>query len=258
MSRIMTYMNSALTRLIVTLLVMFSVTACSTTPKIEGDVADTAYFESANLVDQEKFETEQVYDPWEGFNRSMYRFNYRFDRYVFLPVVDGYQYITPDIMQDGIHNFFNNIGDIRTFINSVLQLEFTKSYQSAGRFVTNTTVGLLGFIDAATYFGIPRHKEDFGQTLGYWGVGAGPYLVLPVLGPSSARDGVGTGVDMVVMSALYDELNMKSEEELALMLLNGIDTRANTSFRYYETGAPFEYELVRKLWLAKRKLDIEK
>ncbi|MCL6419994.1 MlaA family lipoprotein [Aestuariirhabdus haliotis] len=251
--------TNTLMRIFLVLVMGTFVSACSTNPRVDGDVADKAYYDAGKLVAKDgDYMVKDDYDPWEGFNRTMYRFNYHLDRYVLLPVVDGYQFITPDPVETGIHNFFNNIREIPTFFNSVFQLEFTKSYQTAGRFVTNTTVGLLGFLDAATYFGIPKHKEDFGQTLGYWGVGNGPYLVLPLFGPSSARDGIGLGVDTLMMSAVYNELDMKSEEELALMVMNGIDTRANTSFRYYETGSPFEYELVRELWLQKRKLDIEK
>ncbi len=259
MTRKIITMNNAFTRLMLVLLTVLTMTACSTVPEVEGDAPEAAYFDSTKIVAaDEHYLSDDVYDPWEGFNRSMYRFNYRADRYVILPVVDGYKYVTPEVMQDGIHNFFENIREIRTFINSVLQLEFTKSYQTAGRFATNTTVGLLGFMDAATYFGIPKHQEDFGQTMGYWGMGSGPYLVLPLLGPSTLRDGVGIGVDTLVMNAIRDELEMKWEEELALDVMNAIDTRANVSFRYYETGSPFEYEMVRKLWTTKRQLDIEK
>ena len=124
--------------------------------------------------------------------------------------------------------------------------------------VWNSTLGLLGLIDVASgLMDIPRPNEDFGQTLGYWGLGSGPYLVLPILGPSSLRDGVGLGVDTFAMSTLRDEaLGMKTWEEWTWDILNGIDTRANTEFRYFETGSPFEYEMVRWLFTTKREVEI--
>ena len=232
---------------------------CSTVPVQQGDELVEPSFSADRIVEDDVVTlADEISDPWEGFNRSMYRFNYRFDKYVFLPVVNGYKAITPDFMEKGIHNFFLNLEDITTFFNSVLQLSGTKTVQTAGRFLVNTTVGLLGFIDVASMIDIPKHDEDFGQTLGYWGVGNGPYLVLPVLGPSNVRDGVGLGVDWFVYTEVIDELGMKDSEEWALAILRGIDTRANLAFRYYETGTPFEYDWVKLLYTTKRKMDIEK
>lgn len=232
---------------------------CSTVPVQQGDELVEPSFSADRIVEDDVVAlAEEISDPWEGFNRSMYRFNYRFDKYVFLPVVNGYKAITPDFMEKGIHNFFLNLEDITTFFNSVLQLSGTKTVQTAGRFLVNTTAGLLGFIDVASMVDIPKHDEDFGQTLGYWGVGNGPYLVLPVLGPSNVRDGVGLGVDWFVYTEVIDELGMKDSEEWALAILRGIDTRANLAFRYYETGTPFEYDWVKLLYTTKRKMDIEK
>ena len=240
-------------------LILLSVSACSTAPKINGDVADTAYFDSAKINNADgHYGPRKISDPWEGFNRTMYRFNYRFDKYVFLPVVSGYKAVTPDLVETGIHNFFNNIREISTLYNSIFQLNFTKTYQTTGRFITNTTVGLLGLFDVATSIGIPKHQEDFGQTLGYWGVDGGPYLVLPLLGPSTLRDGVGGLIDSSAITALRDELDMKPWEETTWSLLDAVDTRANVPFRYYETGSPFEYEMIRSLWLMQRKMQIEK
>jgi phospholipid-binding lipoprotein MlaA len=233
--------------------------ACSTAPVQMGDAPDEPSFSEERLLgDDIKYLADDIPDPWEGFNRSMYRFNYRFDKYVFMPVVNGYQTIAPHFVEKGVHNFFLNLEDITTFINSVLQVSATKSVQTAGRFLVNTTVGLLGFFDVASRFDIPKHDEDFGQTLGYWGVGNGPFLVLPILGPSNVRDGVGLGVDWFVMSELRDELDMKDGEEIAWDILKSIDTRSNVAFRYYETGTPFEYEWVRLLYTTKRRMDIER
>ena len=248
-----------LQRHLLLLVAVLALGACSTAPVQQGDeVVEPDFSADRVLGDDVAYVSDDISDPWEGFNRSMYRFNYRFDKYVFLPVVNGYKTITPDFLEQGIHNFFLNLEDITTFFNSILQLSGTKTVQTTGRFLVNTTVGLLGFIDVATRLDIPKHDEDFGQTLGYWGVGNGPYLVLPVLGPSNVRDGVGLGVDWFVMNELRDELDMKDSEELALDIMKAIDTRANVAFRYYETGTPFEYDWVKLLYTTKRKMDIEK
>ena len=232
---------------------------CSTAPVQQGDEFVEPSFSADRVLDDDLvYLSDEISDPWEGFNRSMYRFNYRFDKYVFLPVVNGYKVITPDFLEQGIHNFFLNIEDITTFINSILQLSPGKTLETTGRFLVNTTVGLLGFIDVASRLDIPKHDEDFGQTLGHWGVGNGPFLVLPVLGPSNIRDGIGLGVDWLVINELRDELDMKSSEELVWDIMKAIDTRANVAFRYYETGTPFEYEWVKLLYTTKRKMDIEK
>jgi phospholipid-binding lipoprotein MlaA len=107
--------------------------------------------------------------------------------------------------------------------------------------------------------GIPYHQEDFGQTLGVWGVGSGPYLVLPILGPSSVRDGTGLLVDAVVRNEIRNQIvDLETWQEWTWTIVDAIDTRANVAFRYYETGSPFEYEWVRMLYSTKRQLDIEK
>jgi phospholipid-binding lipoprotein MlaA len=198
------------------------------------------------------------YDPLEGFNRGMYRFNALFDESIFLPLIGAYDFLLPDVAKAGVHNFMKNVGDIENLINSMLQLKGKASAHTAGRLAVNTTVGLLGLWDPATEMGLQRHDEDFGQTLGHYGVGPGPYLVLPILGPSSLRDTVGFAVDAYVFNEL-DPLYFDSNEdawEIAYRALNALDTRKNIGFRYYETGSPFEYELMRLLYLKARKLEI--
>ena len=241
------------------LVAVLTLGGCSTAPVMQGDEVIEPSFPASRVLDDDvDYLADEISDPWEGFNRSMYRFNYRFDKYVFLPVVNGYKFITPDFLEQGIHNFFLNLEDITTFFNSIMQLNGTKTVQTTGRFLVNTTVGLLGFIDVASRLDIPKHDEDFGQTLGHWGVGNGPFLVLPLLGPSNVRDGIGLGVDWAIYSAIQDELDMKDSEEWALAIMKAIDTRANVAFRYYETGTPFEYDWVKLLYTTKRKMDIEK
>ena len=197
-------------------------------------------------------------DPWEGFNRRMYRFNYLFDKYIFLPVVGGYEFITPDVLETGVSNFWSNITEVKTFANSVLQLKARTSCTAVERFAINSTVGIGGLWDHAARWGIGQVREDFGQTLGYYGSGPGPYLVIPVFGPSSLRDGIGLAVDSALESALISPLDLSGGETAALSALRAVDSRHIVQFRYYETGSPFEYDLVRMLYLSKRKLEIAK
>lgn len=203
----------------------------------------------------------EVADPWEGFNRNMYRFNYYFDKYLFLPVVKGYEFVTPTFLQDRVSGFFNNIVEVRNFTNSMFQLKGTESVTTLGRFVTNSTVGLGGMFDPATSFGLERHNEDFGKTLGYWGADSGPYLVLPIFGPSSLRDTGGLAVDNGINYGIYTAIdpfeNTGNSFAIAtgITTLEAIDTRHQQSFRYYESGYPFEYYMVRFFYHEKR--DIE-
>ena len=134
-------------------------------------------------------------DPLEGVNRGVYKFNDVADKVILKPVATAYKAIAPTPVRKGFNNFFNNLGSITTVLNDLLQLKFANAFTDAGRFIINTTFGLAGFIDVASMDNIPNRKEDFGQTLGYWGVGNGAYLVLPLLGPSTLRDATGFAVD---------------------------------------------------------------
>ncbi|QTS84738.1 MULTISPECIES: VacJ family lipoprotein [Pseudomonas] len=130
-------------------------------------------------------------DPWEGFNRAMFSFNDTLDTYALKPVAQGYQAVTPQFLEDGVHNVFGNIGDVGNLANNLLQGKFHDAGVDTGRLLFNTTFGLLGFFDVAKHMGLQKNDEDFGQTLGAWGVGSGPYLVIPFLGPSTVRDATG-------------------------------------------------------------------
>jgi phospholipid-binding lipoprotein MlaA len=134
-------------------------------------------------------------DPWAGLNRPIFRFNDGLDRYILEPVAKGYDFVTPDLVQRGITNFLSNLWFPVVFTNCLLQAKPDQAAQSFGRFFMNTTIGFGGIIDVASYKDVPRPNEDFGQTLGYWGVGTGPYLVLPLMGPSNVRDTGGRFVD---------------------------------------------------------------
>lgn len=134
-------------------------------------------------------------DPWESFNRKIYTFNDYADRYFLKPVAKGYDWVTPQFLQDGIHNMFDNVGEVGNIANSLLQAKFHDTANDTARLLVNSTVGLVGFFDVASRLGLEEHEEDFGQTLGYWGVGPGPFIVVPLLGPRSVRDGFGTVAD---------------------------------------------------------------
>jgi phospholipid-binding lipoprotein MlaA len=130
-------------------------------------------------------------DPLQSVNRGVYKFNDVTDKAVLQPVARTYRALTPSPVRKGINNFFSNLGMLTTVLNDLLQFKFEHAFVDAGRFVINSTFGLAGFIDVASMDNIPKRDEDFGQTLGHWGVGNGPYLVLPFLGPSTLRDTTG-------------------------------------------------------------------
>ena len=137
-------------------------------------------------------------DPLEGFNRSVYRFNDAFDRAVAKPVATAYKEVLPNPVRNGVRNFFSNIADLLIGANNLLQGKPEEALTDWMRFAVNTTFGVVGIADWATDMGLDKHNEDFGQTLGRWGVGSGPYVVLPFLGPSDVRDSVGTALDMYI------------------------------------------------------------
>jgi phospholipid-binding lipoprotein MlaA len=134
-------------------------------------------------------------DPWESVNRKIFVFNDFADRNVLKPIAKGYQWVTPQFLQDGVHNIFDNVGEVGNIANSLLQAKFRYTANDSGRLLVNSTFGLLGFFDVASHWGLEAHDEDFGQTLGYWGVHTGPYLMVPLLGPRTVRDGFGSVAD---------------------------------------------------------------
>ena len=232
---------------------------CSTTPE-QKEPEIPALHSVEDNVDPNVNYVVDIFDPWEPMNRRIYNFNTQFDRYIFLPVVSGYEFIMPTVAQNSVSNFFSNIGEIENFINSVLQLKAEATFTAAWRFAMNTTFGVFGLFDpATTLMGTPEWDEDFGQTLGHWGVGDGPFIVLPILGPSNARDTTGLVADGLMFSAI-DPLNFDTNDDLEIPyhLLKAIDARHRNKFRYWESGSPFEYEMVRLLYTEYRKLVIAK
>lgn len=142
-------------------------------------------------------------DPWETMNRGIFRFNEGADRWVIEPIAKGVDFVTPDPVERSIRKFFKNSMFPIRFLNDLLQAKPVSAVEELARFVVNTTVGVAGFFDPASGFGLESHREDFGQTLGYWGVPPGPYLVLPLLGPSNPRDAIGLVADSAAVVYPY-------------------------------------------------------
>ena len=194
-------------------------------------------------------------DPLEPMNRAIFGFNEVIDDNILEPVAKGYRYVTPDPVERSVSNFFNNLGEINTIINSALQMKIDKTITSSSRLAINSTVGVLGLFDVATSLGIQREREDFGQTLGYYGISSGPYLVLPFFGPSSFRDAPGFYADVMMeksISPVYTELH--HEERQAIQATNVIDTRANLlkATKILDTAAKDKYIFLRESYLQRR------
>lgn len=221
--------------------------------------SDLLYGDTEVKLEQKKYDFEyfKVYDPLEAFNRRVYYFNYYFDKYLFFPVIDTYEFITPKIFRTGVHNLFENTQNINTTANSILQGKVSKSMRSIGRFTINITFGFFGLFDVASELGMPRPYEDFGMTLAFYNIGEGPYLVLPVLGPSNLRDGFGTAVDMATKTMLYHVGKLNDLNHYGITILRSIDKRENIKFRYYEMETPFEYDYVRFLYTKFRRMQIQ-
>ncbi|MBH8610528.1 MULTISPECIES: MlaA family lipoprotein [Pseudomonas] len=192
-------------------------------------------------------------DPWESINRPIYKFNDVLDTYALKPLAQGYQYVTPQFVEDGIHNFFQNIGDVRNLANDLLQAKPAAAGVDTARLIFNTTFGLLGFIDVGTKMGLHRNDEDFGQTLGYWGVGSGPYVMLPFFGPSTLRDAPSTYLDTYTGAYRYvNDVPVRN----SFFALDVIDTRANLlSSEKLITGD--KYTFIRNAYLQNREFKVK-
>lgn len=190
-------------------------------------------------------------DPWEGWNRGVQSFNDGADDYVIKPVAEGYQWITPSFVDQGVTNFFNNIGDIRVTLNDFLQFKFNQGGEDFTRFLINSTLGVGGLVDVGTMLEFERHDEDFGQTLGAWGMPTGPYLVLPLLGPSSPRGALGFAGDAVANPLFY--INFPAVT-WSLTALKYVDLRADrlSASRIVEEAALDRYEFFRDAYIQRR------
>lgn len=195
-------------------------------------------------------------DPWEPLNRSVFEFNEGLDAYLLKPIVAGYRFVLPEFVRDGIYNFFGNYSDIYTALQNLLQGNPDLAFSDLMRVVVNTTFGLGGLIDMATPGGLPKHKEDWGQTFGVWGVPAGPYVVLPFFGPSNVRDTFGTVADLEsdYLFGYVKDIGLRNSIT-GLRVINGRNT-------YYEAGdlldaaAIDKYSFMRDAYIQRREYQI--
>jgi len=198
--------------------------------------------------------TDPENDPWEGFNRKVHSFNMTLDRTVARPVASAYQKVTPKPLKKGVSNFFRNIDYPVTFINQVLQGKFKQSGISTGRFLINSSIGLLGLIDVATKMGIPDYDEDFGQTLAGWGYENSRYLVLPLFGPSTLRDGLGRSIYGYAHPVSYWA---REDHFYTPLILDMVQTRAAFLSQDGTLDEAYDpYTLIRDVWLQNREYKI--
>jgi phospholipid-binding lipoprotein MlaA len=197
-----------------------------------------------------------TYDPWERINRFTYRFNARFDAAVFLPVANTYKRI-PGPLRSGVHNFFNNLSEIDSGINYTLQWRLKYGLRSLERLVINSTIGIGGLLDVASKLKLPGAPTGFATTLAKWGMHPGPYLVLPLLGTSTLRDGSGYVIDYATLYGIDVFHLYRGNVSWGLGVANAIDQRAHVDFRYYSTASAFEYENIRFLYVRRRLIEDE-
>jgi len=185
------------------LLLAFGQAQAQESTQIAGQRASAGFAEPAPLTTNS---SKHKRDPYENWNRKVFAFNEDLDRWLLKPIAQSYRMIMPEFVDRGVTNVFSNLGEVSSFTNSVLQLKLESAVVAAGRFTFNTVFGLAGVFDVATAWDLPERPEDFGQTLGYWGSGAGTYLMLPVLGPSNPRDFAGFGVDSFLLPSTRDAI----------------------------------------------------
>lgn len=191
-------------------------------------------------------------DPIEGFNRAMFSFNETVDKAVIKPVAQGYDAVTPQPVQTGVTNFFANIADVWIGFNNLVQGKPGQALSDVGRVLINTTIGIVGLFDVATGMGLEKHEEDFGQTLGRWGVGDGAYVVLPIIGPRTLRDTGGFLVDVWVDPvANHEPVDVRNVS----LALRAIDDRASflKAESAIEAAALDKYAYVRDAYLQRRR-----
>ncbi len=226
--------NKGVSTLFITLLISLTLflAGCASTEVIEEDIAEVDVATEA--------------DPFEDFNRSMFGFNESLDTYLAEPISDAYLWITPQFVQTGIANFFNNLKDVNVVLNDMMQGKLMQGVGDTGRFTVNSTIGLLGLFDVATEIGLEKHEEDFAQTLAVWGVPAGPYLVLPILGPSTSRGVPGAVFDTAANPASYIGLPVQ-----VVQMLNA---RANAegALKFIDEAALDPYVFTRESFLQYR------
>ena len=201
-------------------------------------------------------QTERVakIDPFESINRAVFTFNENADEYVIKPAAEAYQFVLPEFVRTGVTNFFSNIGDVFVAVNNLLQGKPGNAANDIGRFLVNSTIGILGLFDVATDAGLEKNKEDFGQTLGVWGVPSGPYVVLPLFGASSVRDTAGLVVDIKTDFILNSD-HLNHDQKVGSTVLRVINQRANllNASQLLEDAAFDKYSFLRDSYLQRRR-----
>ena len=189
--------------------------------------------------------THPISDPIEPVNRAIFSFNDKIDRFALKPVATGYRKVTPSIVRIGVNNFFGNLGDVSTAANGLLQGKFKQGLSDTGRVLVNTSLGLGGIVDVATSLDFDKHYEDFGQTLGVWGVPEGPFIVLPFFGPQTLRSTVGLVADSQIEP--LNTLNLNNNTRGTLVVVNVVNARANllAASSILDSGALDPYRFVK-------------
>lgn len=200
-------------------------------------------------------------DPYEGFNRQMFAFNAGLDRYALGPASRAYKTVTPEYGRNRVTDFLRNLRSPITFANDVLQGEPSRAGTTATRFAMNSTLGILGLWDVATHAGLDRHTEDFGQTLAVWGVESGPYLVLPVIGPTTPRDLAGVAVDRGLDPLVWVEIGNDPDVDLAARATLGVFGALNARVRIEDqiqtlNAQPEPYIALRRIYSSSRQTEI--
>jgi phospholipid-binding lipoprotein MlaA len=191
-------------------------------------------------------------DPLEPFNRGVYQFNETLDKAILKPTAQAYRFVIPQFIRASVSNFFSNLNDVVIALNNLLQGKFTAAYSDLGRVAINSTLGLLGLFDVASEAGIEKHDEDFGQTLGYWGVGDGPFVMLPFFGPSTGRDVVGRAADHYVDPVTYVDPSRARNQLWGTRIVNRRAELLDAS-TVLQTAALDPYEFIRDAYLQRRR-----
>lgn len=249
--------RSSALRLLAALLLSFALGACSTVNSIKTGAGatisniKTGAVKTLDIVSEKTKIGNNPRDPLEGFNRVMFSFNEGLDQLILKPTAEVYQTFMPGFVQVAIGNFFGNVGDVWTAVNNVLQGKITDGVTDVMRVAVNTTFGLGGLIDIASAGGMPKHREDFGQTLGTWGVKSGPYVVLPLLGASTLRDTIATPLDF--KGDLWSYQTPVSTRNLGTAL-RLVDKRAGLleAGKLIEEAALDKYVFIRDAYLQRR------
>lgn len=225
--------------------------ACSNSSNIQNKSKQTATrvsFDNTKNTDSEEHAINQQ-DKWEGFNRGVYRFNRGLDNFLVKPVAKAYKFVMPEFFDSGVTNIFSNLGDIGNAINNLLQSKPHDAINDSARFLFNSSFGLGGFLDIASEMELEKHDEDFGQTLAKWGVGSGPYLMLPAMGPSTLRDAITSlSVDRATNPVSYHD------DAIAIAALELLDRRADllSVEETFKDLSDDQYGAIRDAWLQRR------